>query len=153
MKKENDLESKEKVYGGALAILFRIYNNEKEFLVVENAKSGNITFPSGAMEETDTSNLDTIKRELNEELNIKETLNYIPVNVKHEFIFGSKKPERAGRKGSYQVYVADMTSFDKIISPTIELSGVKWMTEDELMEKITFPDLKEVFIQTLKEIK
>ncbi len=146
-------ESK-KVFEGAITLFYMDTDRGRQYLVVENAKTGNLTFVSGAKEDEDSSLKDVALRENREELGIGST-NYelIPTDVRHEFIFGEKKKERAGHRGSYHVFVADMTNADVTnIAHTDELKSVKWMTEKEVLDILTFPDLKEVFIETIKAI-
>jgi 8-oxo-dGTP pyrophosphatase MutT (NUDIX family) len=147
------MENKEKIYLGGIALLYTRENGGLKFLVVENAETKNITFVSGAKEDSDSSETDTMYRELKEELG----LNYSDVDldttdIKQEFIFGPKKKERAGHKGSYTVFMGDATKISSNISYTKELSGIKWMTKEEVLNRLTFPDLKEIFLKATENL-
>ena len=143
----------EKTYEGAITIFYKRENNQVLYLVVENSETGNHTFVSGAKEDMDESLQDTAKRENKEELGI-ESSEYVlvPTSIQHEFVFGSKKKSRSGSKGSYLVFVSDLSSANEV-SPTDELKSAKWMTKDEAASSLTFPDLREVFLNTVKEME
>lgn len=137
---------------GGIAIFYRHRQDLVEFLVVKNATTGNITFVSGAKEDTDASEVDTIKREILEELELNIAIEILqPTNVRHRFIFGAKKKERAGLPGSYQVFLIDATNMISAIHDTAELK-VQWMNKDEALNALSFPDLKEVFLQAVRSI-
>ena len=145
---------KEKIYEGAITIFYKKINQKLFFFVAKNFKTGNITFISGAKKDFDQSLLDSAKRENKEELNLDPKLYKLtPTKIKHEFIFGKKKKERAGCKGFYQVFISDLTNFDFDIKHTKELENIKWMTEKEVFDSLTFPDLKDIFEKTLQIIK
>ena len=139
--------NEEKVYKGAITLFYKRVGNETRYLVVENAKTGNVTFVSGAEEDRDVSLIATATREIKEELGI-EAREYAltPTTVWHNFIFDEKKKERAGHKGSYQVFVADLTNFAGNIAHTAELKQIKWMPAQEVLEALAFPDLKQIFV-------
>ena len=128
----------EKVFEGAITIFYKDSGNGgRLYLVVENAKTGNLTFVSGAKEDADLSLKDTALRENREELGIEsEDYELVPTEVRHEFVFGENKRERAGRGGSYRVFVADVADVDSSrISHTDELKGIRWMTEVEALDE------------------
>lgn len=74
-------------------------------------------------------------------------------DVRHEFVFGPNKKERAGQKATYQVFVSDLTHANSEVSHTEELKSLKWMTEKEVLHSLTFPDVAEVFKKTVAAIK
>jgi len=144
---------KEKVFRGAITIFYKSENENLKYLVVENTKTGNISFVSGAQEEADQSLEDAAQREIKEELGLEpDGYQLIETDVKHEFVFGPKKLKRAGHKGAYQVFIADASALEEI-GHTEELSSMKWMTEEKVLMSLTFQDLKEVFEKAVKEIK
>ncbi|MBP6945320.1 NUDIX hydrolase [Patescibacteria group bacterium] len=146
---------KEPIYKGALIIFYRLeQDNEPRFLVVKNTKTDNITFVGGAKDDTDSTVEVAAQRETQEELGIKPEEYYlIPTQQKHAFIFGPQKPERAGCRGSYNVYLADGSSFEKNLKHSSDLKSATWMTRAEVEQALTFPDLKEVFLKTIAEIQ
>ena len=143
-----------KKYNGAIAILYKRNDGKINFLLNENKKNGNFTLISGAKEEFDKSLEDTAIREIKEELNLNPT-DYIliPTAVKHEFIFGPNKPEREGQKGSYSVFLADVTDYSGKITHKEENRQVVWMIKSEATKKISFDDLREVFKKACEKIE
>jgi len=140
------MNSKEKIFLGSIGLIYRKKDGQLEFLVVENTKTKNITFVAGAKEENDNLLIDTVKREIKEELGWStEKMKFEPTEVKHEFIFGPNKKERAGHPGSYQVFLIDSTNTENKNSFTEELKNIKWLSKNQVMDALTFPDLKEVF--------
>ena len=147
-------EYKEKIYEGAITIFYKKMNQELLFLVVKNSKTENISFVSGAKENFDENVIKSAQRENKEELDLDpEQYTLEKVEVKHEFIFDEKKKERAGKRGSYQVFVSDLTNADFDIKYTEELKSVKWMTEKDVLDSLSFLDLKEVFLNAVKNLK
>ncbi|MCD4705872.1 NUDIX hydrolase [bacterium] len=145
---------KEKIYRGAITIFYKKINQKLFFLVAKNFKTGNITFIGGAKKDFDQSLLDSAKRENKEELNLDSKLYKLTqTKIKHKFVFGGKKKERAGCEGSYQVFISDLTNFNFDIKHTKELENIKWMAEKEVFNSLTFPDLKDIFKKTLEIIK
>jgi len=145
---------KEKKYEGAITVFYKKTNQEPLFLVVENTKTENISFVSGAKEDSDENLIESAQRENEEELGLDpEEYELEEVEVKHKFTFNEKKKERAGKQGSYQVFVSDLTDADFEIGHTEELKSTKWMTKKEVLDSLSFPDLKEVFLETIKKIK
>lgn len=147
------METKEKIFLGSIGIIYRKNSGQLEFLIVENSKTKNITFVAGAKEENDKTPIDTLKREIKEELGSQiEEIKFEPTEVKHEFIFGPNKKERAGYSGSYQVFLIDATNIKNPISHTEELKNIKWLTKNEVINSLTFPDLKDVFIKATNNL-
>jgi len=150
---EKNMEQ-EKIYHGAITIFYKNTNEGLLFLVAENTETGNIFFVSGAQEDEDQTLEVSAQRENIEELGLQPNQYELKqTDVKHEFVFGPKKKERSGHKGSYQVFVSDLTNADFKVSRTKELKSLKWMTEKEVLHNLTFPDVKEVFQKTLEVIK
>ncbi len=138
---------------GAIAILYRHKKESVEFLVVENSTSGNTTFISGAQEDIDSSELDTMNREIQEELGLKPgQIRFQSTDVRHEFIFGLKKEDRFGQKGSYQVFLADVTDKSDSIAHTEELRNIRWLSSEEVLNSLSFFDLKEVFVKAIEKL-
>lgn len=152
-RKNKKTKMEEKVFLGGIAVIHRNKDGRLEFLVVENAKTKNITFVSGAKEDSDESETDAINREIQEELGLLAgEIKFRPTGIRHEFIFGPSKKDRTGQRGSYEVFLADATNMNKPINHTTELKDAKWMSEEEVMNKLSFPDLKEVFLKVAKNL-
>jgi len=147
-------QEKEKIFYGAITVFYKKTGEGLLFLIAENTKTGNISFVSGAKEDDDQSLEASAQRENIEELGLQpDQYELKKVDVKHEFIFGPNKKERAGHKGSYQVFVSDLTNANFEVSHTAELKNLKWMTEKEVLDSLTFPDVAEVFQKTVDAIK
>lgn len=147
-----DYQKNKKTYLGAIILFYKKTADELLFLVIKNAKTGNITFIGGAKEEDDRSLEQCAQREIEEELGLKPNeyeLN--PTGAKHEFVFGPNKPERAGHKGSYVIFSADASALGEIRS-TDELMEVRWLSEKEASESLSFTDLKKAFQDAVKSI-
>jgi len=154
MPKDEPNMEKKKTYYGAIVIFYTKKNGETKYLVVKNAKSGNISFIAGAQEEADANLEATAKREAGEELSgLPEDLQLVPTSAKQEFVFGPNKPDRVGCKGSYQVFLVDATEFAEQVQPTSELTEIKWLSKDEAIQELTFDDVREVFEQATSEIE
>ena len=147
-------QEKERIYHGAITVFYKRTKEGPLFLIAENTKTGNISFVSGAQENEDQSLEASAQRENIEELGLQpDQYELKQIDVKHEFIFGPNKKERAGCKGSYQVFVSDLTNANFEVSHTEELKSLKWMTEKEVLHSLTFPDVAEVFKKTVEAIK
>ncbi len=134
-----------KTWLGTIVIAYK--TNPTRVLLIQNTKTGNITPISGAVEEGETLQ-QTAARELKEEVgwNVNpEQFKETP--VKQEFIYGSKKAERAGDKGINQVFLLDAGSLPDP-EETRDTKNPKWMGINEAKEKITFEDLKDVLEKT-----
>ncbi len=137
----------------AITIFCKKIGDTIYYLVVKNNETGNISFVSWAKEGEDNDLFDTAKREAQEELGIDPTdYIFIPTSVRHEFIFWNKKKERSWQEGVYQVFWVDWSNL-QFITPTKELSETTRITREEVLESLTFDDLKEVFKKAIWEIE
>jgi len=144
--------SKERIFYGALIIFYKKIDNQTIFLVAKNAKSGNTTMVGGAKEDSDQSLESCAQREILEELGlVSDQYHLQSTTIKHEFVFGSNQPERAGKPGSYKVYLADVSHLENI-KHTDELREIKWLNKNEAIDSLSFPDLKEVFKKAINNI-
>lgn len=152
---ENRVENNEIINSGAITLFFKDTQAGRKYLVIRNSETGSVTFVSGKNEETDESLFDTAQREIKEEIGILPSeykLFELP-DVKHEFVFGPQKKERSGQKGEYQVFAANLTDTEKAIIPTEEVESVKWLTEEKILEQLSFHDLKEVFVNAVNKLQ
>jgi len=112
-----------------------------------------MSFVAGAQEDFDRTLVDTLKRETFEELGLRIADDIIqPTDIKQRFIFNSQKKERAGCHGSYQVFLINATNIKSAIVGTSELKEVQWLDQDAVLISLTFPDLREVFLQAIKNL-
>jgi len=139
-----------KKYFGAMVIFQRTINRVNEYLVVSNSQTGNVSFVAGAQEGKEQLE-DTAIREVEEELGLT-IVNYTlkPTEIYHEFVFGPNKPEWAGSPAAYQVFRGQLYDPRQKLTHTQELKSAKWMNRDEVLNSLTFPDLKEVFSRFLQ---
>jgi len=156
---ENKIENSEKIYYGGIGVLYARKNGELKFLVVQNAKSGKFSFASGAKEDTDKSETDTIYRELGEELRFDgdlsvDDIKLEPTGIKQSFVFGPNKKERAGHKGEYTFFLGDVSDIcDKISFNPEDLSGIYWLSREEAHDKLSFEDVKELFLKATENLE
>ena len=81
---------------GSIAIIHHETDKGKYFLIVKNIPSGNITFPGGGKKDNE-NNLESLLRELREELNFTPNNNQVIDTGKYiSFTFNKTKKERAG---------------------------------------------------------
>lgn len=144
----------EKVYRGAIVLFYKDTPEGRWYLVAHNAVTGNVSLVSGSEEKDDDNSLErTAVREVSEELGIPDDAYALrPLPVSHRFVFGPKKVERAGHRGEYQVFVGNLTAHDGVVGHTSELTGTQWLSEEEARERLSFPDLKDVFTEAVREI-
>jgi 8-oxo-dGTP pyrophosphatase MutT (NUDIX family) len=140
------------IYRGSIIIFYKQDNDERRYLVVENTKTNNISFVSGAKEESDRTIETCAQREITEELSLTPSQYQLqPTAITHDFVFGPNKPERAGQPGSYSVFLVDASTIEEI-GHTAELKAIQWLTKEEVLTTLVFPDLKAVFERAIQEI-
>ena len=132
-------------------IFYRRLAGKREYLIVQNTSTGNISFVGGAQEKGESLE-DAARRERNEELVLhRDQYVLISTSVVNEFVFGNNKPERAGQKGYYHVFLADGGAIGDI-PYTNELKGVAWKSEEEVLKNLSFKDLGRVFSKAITYI-
>ncbi|HBI25698.1 MAG: ADP-ribose pyrophosphatase [Candidatus Wolfebacteria bacterium GW2011_GWC2_39_22] len=137
---------------GAIVIFYRYRNGRQEFLLVQNAETGNIGFVGGA-QEGEESLTETAQREIKEELGLRPNEYTITsTDTTHEFIFGENKPERDGERGFYQVFLSDGGLLNNI-PYTEELKNIMWKSREDVLKVLSFDDLKDVFSKVIERIK
>ena len=147
----NDNEEQDIVHWAIIIFYKKEWDSEK-YLVVQNKETENISFVSWAKETRDDELSDTGQREIKEELAIDpEKYTLIPTSVTQEFVFWPKKKERAWKKAIYHVFLADWSKLWSITT-TRELTSAVWMTKKEVLNTLTFDDVKDVFEKATKEI-
>ncbi len=101
MEQKNEIAKK--TWYGSIVVAYR--TNPVRILLIENTETGNVTTISGAVEHEETQK-EAAARELQEEVKWKVPADLLKeTGVTHEFIYGEKKKERAGDKGSNQVFL------------------------------------------------
>lgn len=128
---------------GVLAIV--IYN--AKILLVKQALDNYWGFPKGGIESHET-NLESLIRELQEEVGIESFRKVISLNHSHNYVIPKEKWGNSGAKSKkYQVFVVVADS-DKI-KLNHELSDFKWVLINDLELTLKMPDL----IKLVQDIK
>jgi 8-oxo-dGTP pyrophosphatase MutT (NUDIX family) len=124
-------------------IVFAYKLNPPRLLILENKQTGNITTPSGAVEDGETLE-QAASRELHEELGwiIPPTQLKI-TDIRQQFVYGPQKKERAGDNGINQVLILDASQLPEP-QETTDTKNASWVSPEEAQEKITFDDLRDV---------
>ena len=138
-------------YDGVIGIVFR-RTNPLRFLLIKNKKSGNLTFPAGGREKEEKDSKQTLIREIKEETGlVLSEYNIIKTPFVNEFIYNCKKGERAGLKVKQIVYLVETTKENlNSEDPFVTIGG--WYSIEEMMEKLTFPDAKNLLQEIIKFI-
>jgi 8-oxo-dGTP pyrophosphatase MutT (NUDIX family) len=138
-------------YTGVIGIVSR--DNDNLFLLIKNKATGNVTFPGGGRKEGEEDPLQTLHREIEEETGLRPSdYTAIWTGIVHEFVYNSKKKERAGQKAVQPVYLV-RTRSPKIVpkDPDSEVYG--WLDSGGVPEALTFSDSKEIFRKVLGYLK
>ncbi|MBU0461805.1 MAG: NUDIX hydrolase, partial [Nanoarchaeota archaeon] len=123
-----------------------------KYLLIHNKKTGNITFPAGGREEHETSSRQSLEREIREETGLlPKDYKVIPTQIIHEFIYNSKKKGRTGQHAKQPVYLV-ATSKRNLIPEDSDAKIEGWYTAEEIIERLTFNDSKEVFKKALARL-
>ena len=134
-----------------MGIVFR-RGNPNMFVLIHNQGTGNITFPAGGRERGETSGRQSLEREIREETGLLPSeYKIIETPIIHEFTYGSKKNERAGQKAVQLVYLIETEKKD--LHPEDSDSKIDgWYTADEVLERLTFSDSKELFKKATRSL-
>ncbi len=130
------------IYFGTIVIIY-ITNPELKVLIVENTKTGNISFVGGASQGKETLK-ETAIREIKEEISVDvQVKDLVKTEFVHEFKYGPSKPERYGSKGQNTVFLLELKNAEdpKITS---EIKNFEWVKPYEALDRIRFEDLKEI---------
>lgn len=131
-------------YDGVIGIVFQ-RSNPIRYVLISNQGTGNITFPGGGKEDGETFSVQSLEREVKEETGLLPfEYKIIKTPIVHEFVYGPKKNERAGQTARQPVYLVETSRVD--LKPE-DLDSVidGWYTAEEVIEKLTFLDSKELF--------
>jgi len=137
---------------GAIGIVYRNTNDGRKFVLVSQ-KSGYLSVAGGGKEEADQNADETIVRELKEELGLLKTQYKMrKLSFRHDFVYGPWKKERAGQQASNSVYLILLADGVRIKPNPSEIVDAFWVDEAEVLDKISLPDLKEIFKKAMLEI-
>ena len=113
-------------------------NNKTKFLLIHH-QVGHWSFPKGRMEKDETE-IETAKRELIEETNIKDfkILDNLYFTEKYSFKEGNKKYDKQVK------YFVALIKNPKVKILEAELQDYKWLNFDDAIELITFEGAKNI---------
>jgi len=136
---------------GIIGIVYRDKYPQKEYLLLTNQKTGNITFPAGGKDKKDKSTINTLKREILEETGLKpRDYKIIKTNYIHEFVYNSKKIEREGTKSRQKIYLLKLKN-NRIVNPIDKDAKINGFFDyGDVIKKLTFDDQKELFENIIK---
>ena len=120
------------------AIIYKECNNELKFLLVHQ-NNGHFSFPKGHMENDETE-IETSLREIKEETNLDVKLD-TNFRVSISYLLESKNVEKEA------VYFLAIPLNDNLKAQEGEILNCGWYNYDEVMEKLEFENIKEVFVK------
>jgi len=126
------------------AIIFKEENDELKFLLVHQ-HNGHFSFPKGHMEKNETE-IETALREIKEETNLDAKLD-TNFRVLISYFMESKNTVKEA------VYFIGTPLSNVLKSQEGEILNCDWYSYDEVMEKLEFDNIKDVFIKAHKYIK
>lgn len=126
------------------AVVYKKENNELKFLLVYQ-NNGHYSFPKGHMEENETE-IETTLREIKEETNLDVKLD-TNFRVSIEYFLESKN---CMKEAVY--FVATPITFN-LISQVGEINECVWCAYDEVLEKLEYDNIIEVFEKAYNYIK
>jgi ADP-ribose pyrophosphatase YjhB (NUDIX family) len=121
-----------------------IIENKGKYLLILNKGTGNITFVSGKCNENETPE-HALKREINEEVGLEEgEYRLMDTKISYKFTYNQKKVERANTESENRVYLIKTLKENlECKDNSVEILG--WFEKEEVLSKLTFNDLKEIF--------
>lgn len=137
-------------FNGVIGIVFQ-RDNPCRYVLIHNRKSGNITLLAGGREDNEIPE-QTLQREIKEETGLShKEYKIIKTPIVHEFVYNSKKKERAGKKSRQIVYLVE-TSITDLHPEDSDSEILGWFPKKEILKKLTFSDSKELFVKAIKYI-
>ena len=126
------------------AIVYKKENQELKFLLVHQYNS-HYSFPKGHMEENETE-LETALREIKEETNLDVEIH---TSFRYQITY-LVEPKNIMKDVVY--FVATPKTFE-LISQVGEIDECVWCSYEEVLEKLEFDNIKEVFENAYNYIK
>ncbi len=128
------------------ALLYKIENGVIKFLLAQETDN-NWGLPGGAKEIEDVNLIDTIQRELKEELGLEPSDYFLKEsNVKREFEYNHFQSSRFGKHGIVVFFIINLKE-NSNFKVSNELKSINWFTKEEAIEKLTFDHIKEGFME------
>jgi 8-oxo-dGTP pyrophosphatase MutT (NUDIX family) len=140
----------EKNINGARGIVY-LKENPIKYLLVES-KRGIIAFPGGRLEKKDDSVSEVMIRELEEETGLrKEDCKIKETNIIDKFKYSKDKSNSADSVARHQVFLIETNKgIFQSEDPEIKVLGL--FTEEEVLEKLSFKNTKDIFKKVIKYI-
>ena len=135
-------------YTGIVAIVY--LKKEDKYLLIDNLRSGNVTFPAGRREDGETI-LETLAREVTEETGLLPSeYEFEDTGLVNEFTYNKNKEDRVGIRIKQPIYLLKTNRKD--LQPTdIEEVRIKgWYSKEETIDLLTFDHLKEFLRKVAK---
>lgn len=126
------------------AIVYKKENDELKFLLVYQS-NGHYSFPKGHVEEGETE-IETATREIKEETNLE-----VEVDTNFRYVISYLVESRNVNKDAVY-FVAIPKTFD-LKNQEGEIAECSWNTYEEVLNKLEFDNLKEVFENAYNYIK
>lgn len=129
----------------ARAVVYRDKEGKREFLILEG-NTGRFALIGGAKDEGDRDLKDTLKRELLEEVGfeLKEE-KIIDTGITRKFTYTAHN-DRMGETATDLNFIIKLDP-NASLRKTKEIRDYHWMTFEEACDKISFDDLKNIFIR------
>jgi len=140
----------EKIWYGVIVIAYR--TNPLRLLLLRNKETNSITPIAGTRKRYESKS-EAAVREIYEESSwvIKEN-QLVKTRVKHRFIYGPQKVERAFEKGENQVYLLNANSLSEPI-PTQDAQEHEWYEPEEALRIIDYYGLKPILKESIELIR
>ena len=140
----------EKIWHGVIVLAYK--TNPLRILLLRNTITSAITPIAGTCQKHE-SKIEATLRETYEEAGwIIHKKQLIKTRLKHKFIYGPQKPERAFEKGENQVYLLNADRLSQPIS-TQDTKEHKWYKPKDTLKQIDFHNLRPVLKDSLEIIR
>lgn len=148
MSKTDLLDNKIK---NARVILRRKGDKEPEYLLVQE-QGGLFGLPGGVKDLEDQNILETIKRELKEELDLDPgsySIEDSPAVYEGRNIYMNPKSERFGKDVTFYIFAAELSK-ESPIKISSDLMSFAWCSEEEALAKIPHENIRAYFREAIK---
>lgn len=127
---------------GVMVIVYRDRDGKREFLYVQNTRSGNLTFVAGG---TDGEPYRiAARRELQEETGL-DPLDLVDTGLSHEFVYDDGR----GNPGFQKVFVTAVDPGQDLRLPDGEITEAFWASFEDIQTRLSFPE----HVELLKEVR
>jgi 8-oxo-dGTP pyrophosphatase MutT (NUDIX family) len=139
-------------FNGAVAIVyFKDANSNVKYVIVQTKRG--FSLPGGGKDSEDKTIIQTIKRELLEELGIKEKdYSLTKTNLVEKFKYDSDKEGRAGEESFKAVFIVESYT-DKFNPIDKKVLSAKLYTKEEVIKTLSWDNSIKTFNDAIKLIK